>query len=69
MRNGIPVVQIVYRAVWVALHLALVASALMAAVLWLTHDGTGVGLVTDAWRRLEVLQQEVARAIPFPWGG
>lgn len=57
------------RGVWTALHLGLVAVAALLAARWLLDDGRGAHLVEDAWLWLTTVQQDVARAIPYPWGG
>lgn len=69
MRNGFPVAYALFRGLWSVVHLALVALAIAAAVLWFLDDNQGVELATTIWSGLTDAQATVANAIPFPWGG
>ena len=68
MRNGTPIAYALHRALWSILHLALVALAVVALLVWFVHDHRGADLVSAISNGLADAQHTVARAIPFPWG-
>lgn len=69
MKNGLPVAYAIYRGIWTAFHIVLVAVLLISFIAWFVDDGQGARVVSDTWNGVVAVQQAVANAIPFPWGG